>query len=119
MANATGYARGGFTLRGLANMPTWQLPIVFGGLLATLTGVVTYVLGAGAGATAATTGVIYTIIFGLVGLVAYTVSRAHAQNGALMAAIAGLAMLTIAGTTGLFAGLLLLAGAIWGLAASK
>ena len=124
MANGTGYAtrRATSTLGGLARMPTWQVPMVLGGFLAALAGVLTYAFNVAAqGATAAATaGVIYTIIFGAIGLLAYATSKTHVQNGSLMGAIAGIALVAIVGgTTGLFAGLLLLAGAIWGLASAR
>jgi len=124
MANGTGYAtrKASGTLSGLARMPTWQVPMALGGFLAALVGIVTYAsdVTAQTATAAASAGVIYTIIFGAIGLVAYAVSKTHVQNGSLMAAIAGLALVSIVGgATGLFSGLLLLVGAIWGLAASR
>jgi len=42
------------------------------------------------------------------------------QNGSMVAAVAGLALLVTVGTTmGLFTGLLLLAGAVWSLASTR
>ncbi len=69
---------------------------------------------------AASPNVIYLIVFGLIGLIGYAVSKHNVQNGSLVAAIAGLAIVAIVGgTTGLFTGLLLLVGAVWGLSASR
>jgi len=122
-ATDTGYASTGFArVGGLARMPTWQVPMALGGFLAALVGVLTYAFGIADGnaIVAATAQVIYTIIFGVVGLIGYFVSKEHVQNGSLVAAIAGVALLAIVGgTTGLFSGLLLLVGAIWGLATSR
>lgn len=102
-------------------MSTWQVPMALGGFLAALVGVLTYAFDVANGAGfAAASEVIYLIIFGVVGLLGFFVSKEHVQNGSLVAAIAGLALIAIAGgATGLFAGLLLLAGAIWGLAAGR
>lgn len=121
-ATETGYASSGFArVGGLARMSTWQVPMALGGFLAALVGVLTYAFDVANGAGfAAAAGVIYMIIFGVVGLLGFFVSKEHVQNGSLVAAIAGLALIAIAGgATGLFSGLLLLAGAIWGLAASR
>ena len=41
----------------------------------------------------------YLIIFGLVGLIGYGVSKENVQNGALVAAIAGLALAAFVGGT--------------------
>ncbi len=116
-ASTAGFARVG----GLARMPTWQVPIALGGFLAALVGVLTYAFDAAKASAivAASAGVIYMILFGVIGLVGYAVSRHSVQNGSLVAAIAGLAIVAlVGGATGLFTGLLLLTGAIWGLAAN-
>ena len=58
--------------------------------------------------------------FPLVGLIGYAVSRNNVQNGAIVAMIAGLALVVlVSGTAGLLLGLLLLAGAVWSLGASR
>ena len=122
-ATETGYASSGFArLGGLARMPTYQVPMALGGFVAALVGVLTYAfdIASGAAIAAATAGVIYTIFFGIVGLIGWHVSKDNVQNGSLVAAIAGLALVAIVGgVTGLFSGLLLLVGAIWGLSASR
>ncbi len=108
--------------RDLARAPTYQVPLVLGGFIAALAGIVTYALDiANAGQiVAVSAGVIYLIIFGAMGLIGYSVSKNHAQNGSTVAAIAGIALATMVGTQlGLFTGLLLLAGAVWGLATSS
>lgn len=115
----TGFAS---SWRELARMPTYQVPVVLGGFLAALVGILTYafdVMQASA-IVAASASVIYLIIFGAIGLIGYAVSKHNVQNGSLVAAIAGLALVAIVGgTTGLLTGFLLLAGAVWGLSASR
>ena len=60
------------------------------------------------------------VIFGIVGLIGYAVSKQNVQNGSIVAMIAGLAIVVLVATQlGLFAGLLLLAGAIWSLASTR
>ncbi|TMA07558.1 MAG: hypothetical protein E6J94_04370 [Methanobacteriota archaeon] len=62
----------------------------------------------------------YLVIFGVLGLIGYAVSKQNVQNGSIVAAIAGLAMVVLVATQlGLFAGLLLLAGAVWSLASTR
>lgn len=120
-ATGTKYAGGLARVGDLARMPTWQVPMALGGFLAALVGVLSYAFDAAnaSAIVAAAPGTIYLIVFGLVGLIGYAVSRHNVQNGAMVAAIAGLAIIAIVGgTTGLFAGLLLLAGAVWGLSTS-
>ncbi len=108
--------------RELGRMPTYQVPVVLGGFLAALVGILTYaydVMTASA-IVAASASVIYMIIFGAIGLIGYAVSKHNVQNGSLVAAIAGLALVAIVGgTAGLLTGFLLLAGAVWGLSASR
>ena len=120
-ATGTKYASGFARVGDLARMPTWQVPMALGGFLAALVGVLTYAFDAAkaSAVVAASAEVIYLIIFGVVGLIAYSVSKHNVQNGSLVAAIAGLAIIAIVGgTTGLFTGLLLLVGAVWGLSTS-
>ncbi|HKW43977.1 MAG TPA: hypothetical protein VJP06_07300 [Thermoplasmata archaeon] len=117
--SATGF---GHSWRELAHTPTHQVPIVLGGIVALLVGILTYVFDASkAGAiVAATPNEAYLVVFGIIALIGYSVSKQNVQNGSLVAAIAGLAMLVlVATTTGLFAGLLLLAGAVWSLASAR
>src|SRR6266571_3153578 len=95
--------------RVLERMPVYQVPIVFGGALAALVGVVGLGLD-----------LVQERLFGVtwaraVALVGYGVSKANMRNGAIVAGIAGLALIAVAGgTTGLLTGLLVLAGALWG-----
>jgi hypothetical protein len=117
--SATGFAQ---TLRDLTQTPTHQVPVLLGSVVALLVGILTYVFDASsAGAiVAATIDQAYLVIFGLVGLVGYSTSKRNVQNGSIVAAIAGLAMVVLVATQpGLFAGLLLLAGAVWSLASSR
>ena len=81
----------GFTQswRELAHTPTHQVPVLLGAVVALLVGILTYVFDA-------------------------------SKAGAIVAAIAGLAMVVLVATQlGLFAGLLLLAGAVWSLASTR
>ncbi len=108
--------------RDLGHASTYQVPLVLGGFIAALAGIVTYALDIASANSfvVASAGVIYLIIFGAMGLIGYAVSKQNAQNGSIVAAIAGIALATlVGGATGLFTGLLLLAGAVWGLATSR
>src|SRR5438876_1099498 len=69
---------------------------------------------------AATPNEAYLVLFGIVGMIGYAVSKQNVQNGSIVAAIAGLALVVLVATQlGLFAGLLLLAGAVWSLASTR
>src|SRR3990172_4729770 len=108
--------------RELPRTPTYQVPVLLGGFLAALVGVLTYVFDIveASAIVAATPEVVYLIIFGVVGLIGYGVSKENVQNGSLVAAIAGLALVSfVASQTGLLTGLLLLAGAIWSLSRTR
>lgn len=112
----------GQSWRELSRTPTHQVPIVLGGFLAVLVGVLTYLFAAfdQMAIVAATPTVVYLIIFGVIGLIGYGVAKENVQNGSIVAAIAGLALVAIEGTTvGLLTGFLLLAGAVWSLASSR
>ena len=117
--SATGF---GQSWRELAHTPTHQIPIVLGAVVALLVGILTYVFAAveNTAIVAATPGQAYLVIFGIIGLIGYAVSKENVQNGSMVAAVAGLALLVTVGTTmGLFTGLLLLAGAVWSLASTR
>src|SRR3989441_5925915 len=112
----------GQSWRELSHTPTHQVPIVLGAFVALITGILTYLFDASkAGAiVAATAAEAYLVIFGIVGLIGYAVSKQNVQNGSIVAMIAGLAIVVLVATQlGLFAGLLLLAGAIWSLASTR
>ena len=114
----------GFTQswRELAHTPTHQVPVLLGAVVALLVGILTYVFDASkAGAiVAASINQAYLVIFGVLGLIGYAVSKQNVQNGSIVAAIAGLAMVVLVATQlGLFTGLLLLAGAVWSLASTR
>ncbi len=103
----------GFTQswRELAHTPTHQVPVLLGAVVALLVGILTYVFDASKA---------YLVIFGVLGLIGYAVSKQNVQNGSIVAAIAGLAMVVLVATQlGLFTGLLLLAGAVWSLASTR
>jgi hypothetical protein len=96
--------------------------VVLGSIVALLVGILTYVFDASAASkiVAATPNEAYLVLFGIVGMIGYAVSKQNVQNGSIVAAIAGLALVVLVATQlGLFAGLLLLAGAVWSLAATR
>ena len=96
--------------------------MVLGSIVALLVGILTYVFDASAASkvVAATPNEAYLVLFGIVGMIGYAVSKQNVQNGSIVAAIAGLALVVLVATQlGLFAGLLLLAGAVWSLAATR
>lgn len=110
------------TWREFARMPTYLVPIVLAGVLAVIVGVLTYAFDAAkAGAlVAVSTNAMFLVVFGIVGLIGYAVTKQNAQNGALVAMISGLALVVlVSGTAGLLLGLLMLAGAVWSLGASR
>ena len=112
----------GQSWRELSHTPTHQVPIVLGSFVALIVGVLTYLFDASAAGSivAATTNQAYLVIFGVLGLIGYSVSKQNVQNGSIVAAIAGLALVVLVATQlGLFAGLLLLAGAVWSLASTR
>ena len=122
-ANRTKSGAGfGQSWRELSHTPTYQVPVVLGSIVALLVGILTYLFDASAAGrlVAATPNEAYLVLFGILGLIGYSVSKQNVQNGSLVAAIAGLALVVlVAGTTGLFTGLLLLAGAVWSLASTR
>jgi hypothetical protein len=112
----------GQSWRELSHAPTYQIPVVLGAFVALIVGILTYAFDASkAGAiVAATTAEAYLVIFGIVGLIGYAVSKQNVQNGSIVAMTAGLAIVVLVGSQlGLLAGLLLLAGAIWSLASTR
>ncbi len=105
--------------RELGRMPTYLVPVVLAGLLAVIVGVLTYAFDAAkAGAlVAVSTNAMFLVVFGIVGLIGYAVTKQNVQNGALVSMIAALALVVlVSGTAGILLGLLMLAGAVWGLA---
>src|SRR2546428_5867899 len=109
-------ARAASSWRALERMPAYQVPIVLGGALAALVGVAVVaerVLGI------SWVRALLLIAFGALALIGYKVTRANLRNGAVVAGIAGVALILVAGgTVGLVTGLLVLAGALWGLVKS-
>ncbi len=123
-ATQTGSTATGLThsWRELTRMPTYLVPEVVAGILAVLVGVLTYAFDvAKAGALVAVQPAeAFLVLFGIVGLIGYGVSKQNVQNGAIVAMISGLAMVVlVSGTAGLLLGLLLLAGSLWSLGASR
>src|SRR3989442_1081252 len=104
--------------RALERMPAYQVPIVLGGALAALVGAVALGVAVVAERVLGISWVraLLLIAFGALALIGYKVTRANLRNGAVVAGIAGVALIVVAGgTAGLVAGLLVLAGALWGL----
>lgn len=108
--------------RELTRTPTYQVPVLLGGFLAALVGVLTYAFDIveASAIVPVSPAVAYLVIFGVVGLIGYGVSKENVQNGSLVAFVAGLALVTLVGEQiGLLTGLLLFAGAIWSLAKTR
>ena len=108
--------------REFARMPTYLVPEAIAGIVAVLVGVLTYAFDVWkAGAILAfSPAEAFLVLFGIVGLIGYGVSKQNVQNGAIVAMISGLALVVlVSGTTGLLLGLLLLAGSLWSLGASR
>src|SRR3989441_1967560 len=92
-------ARAASSWRALERMPAYQVPIVLGGALAALAGVVA--LG-GAVVAERVLGISWVralllIAFGALALIGYKVTRANLRNGAVVAGIAGVALIAVAG----------------------
>lgn len=102
--------------RELERMKTYQVPIALGGAVAVLAGVVTYGLAVATRAELVPSATaMFLVVFGIMALIGYMVSKAHVRNGAIVAGVAGLALLLLAsGVAGLLTGLLVIAGAAWG-----
>src|SRR5437867_13305072 len=99
-------------------MPAYQVPIVLGGALAALVGAVALGVAVVAERVLGISWVraLLLIAFGALALIGYKVTRANLRNGAVVAGIAGVALILVAGgTTGLVAGLRVSVGAIVGL----
>ena len=104
--------------RALERMPAYQVPIVLGGALAALVGAVALGVAVVAERALGISWVqaLLLIAFGALALIGYKVTRANLRNGAVVAGIAGTALIVVAGgMVGLLAGLLVFAGALWGL----
>lgn len=104
--------------RQLGRMQTYQVPIVLGGLLAALSGVVTYGLAIAkrVALVVPSTEPIFLVFLGTLGLIAYAVTKQNVRNGVIVAGLAGAGLIVLGGDMGLFTGLIVLAGAIWGFA---
>lgn len=102
--------------RELERMKTYQVPIALGGAVAVLAGVVTYGLAVIQRANfVPSASAVFLVVFGVLALIGYMVSKAHVRNGAIVAGVGGLALIRMAsGVAGLLTGLLVMAGAAWG-----
>ncbi|HEX9340549.1 MAG TPA: hypothetical protein VF992_05185 [Thermoplasmata archaeon] len=103
--------------RALERMQAYQVLIALGGAIAAFVGIVAFgpslvaerILGISLAKA------VFLVLFGALGLIGYVVSKRNVRNGMIVAAIAGLALVAVAGTTvGLMTGALVLVGAIWG-----
>src|SRR2546428_5040696 len=98
-------------------MPAYQVPIVLGGALAALVGVVALGFAVVAERVLGISWVraLLLIAFGALALIGYKVTRANLRNGAVVAGIAGVALILVAGgRAGRWGGPLFLAGGVWG-----
>lgn len=122
MASETGMASGRVarSWRALEKMEPYEVPIVLGSAIAVLAGVLTYAVRVLMGfRDAVPLDSVYLVVFGLLGIVAYAVAHKSLRNGAIVAGVAGLALLLLAGgATGFLTGLIVLIGAVWALAKS-
>jgi VIT1/CCC1 family predicted Fe2+/Mn2+ transporter len=120
MASATESAvtRVSSSWRELGRMRGFQVPMALGSALAALAGVVMYALAIlrEAALVVPATSTIFLVVLGALGFIGYVVSKENVRNGALVAGIAGLGLVLLGGGIGLFTGLIVLVGAIWGLA---
>ena len=111
-------ARAASSWRALGRMPAYQLPIVLGGAIAVFAGAVAFAAAIVAERVLGVSWVraLLLIAFGALALIGQKVTRANLRNGVAVAAIAGVSLLAVAGgTVGLLTGLLVFAGAMWGL----
>ncbi len=100
----------------LGRMHASQILMALGSGLAVLASVVVYLVRAATEGTPAVVSseAIWLFVFGLLGLVGYVISRTSARNGAVVAGIAGLGLLLLAGgSAGLLTGIVVLVGAAW------
>src|SRR5947207_11513067 len=77
----------GQSWRELSHTPTYQVPVVLGSIVALLVGILTYVFDASAASkiVAATPNEAYLVLFGIVGMIGYAVSKQNVQNGSIVA----------------------------------
>ncbi len=102
--------------RELGRMHASQVLMALGSGLAILAGIVVYIVRAVTEGSPAVVSseAIWLVVFGLMGLVGYVLSRASARNGAVVAGIAALGLIILAdGPAGFLTGLVVLVGAAW------
>src|SRR2546426_12438121 len=110
-------ARAASSWRALERMPAYQVPIVLGGALAALVGVVALGVAVVAERVFGISWIraLLLIAFGALALIGYRVTRANMRNGAVGAGIAGVALIVVAGGAGgVVTGPLVFAGAVGG-----
>src|SRR2546427_10985477 len=92
-------ARAASSWRALERMPAYQLPIVLGGALAALVGVVALGVAVVAERVLGISWVraLLLIAFGALALIGYKVTRANLRHGAVVAGVAGVALILVAG----------------------
>lgn len=113
--------------RELARTPTHLVPALLGGVLAVLFSVLGYIFAmvSQSAIVPATPEQVYLFIFGVIGLIGYGIAKQNVQNGSIISAVSGLALIGVVAdiaadsTVALLTGFLLLAGAIWSLASTR
>ncbi len=105
------------SVRALQRIEAYQAPMALGGLFAIVTGVVTFGVAMGSGASAGLAASTALVNFGVMGLFGCVLARHSALFGAFLAGVAGLALAAFGGGVGFLAGVLLASGAVWALAA--
>jgi len=115
---ASGAARA-LSTRALDRTEAYQAPMALGGLFAIVTGVVTFGVAMGTGASAGLAASTALVNFGVMGLFGCVLARHSAAFGAILAGVAGLALAAFGGGAGLLAGVLLTSGAVWAAVARR
>lgn len=104
--------------RELGRMHTSQVLVGLGSGLAIFASIVVYLLRAAVEGSPVVISAeaVWLLVFGVLGVAGYVISRTSARNGAVVAGIAALGLLIVAdGPAGFLTGLVLLVGAAWGL----
>lgn len=104
--------------RELGRMHASQILMALGSGLAVLAAVIVYLVRAVSEGSVAVVSIeaIWLFVFGVLGLVGYVVSRANMRNGAIVAGVAALGLVLVAGgPAGFLTGLVVLVGAAWAL----
>ncbi len=115
-ATSTLTKRAADSWRELGRMHASQILVALGSGLAVLASVVVYLVRAvGEGSVLVVSSeAVWLLVFGLLGLGGYVIARKSERNGAIVAGIAALGLLILAGgPAGFLTGLVVLVGAAW------